>query len=705
MSIARFIREHLGSILDEWEQFARAIPAVSARSPATLRDHAEGILLTIADDLEHAQSEHQQEQKSKGNAPPEAGTSQARKHGSERVLEGFTVNDAMSEYRALRASVVRLWGRQQQLSSAPACVELIRFNEAIDQALTESLAGYSEDKERSTRLYDTLLSASPDLSFIVDTRARLVYGNAALAAEFGESLSQLKGKRLGEQDGIVQEAFEEHVRLAAHTKSTTLGELSRHRRGANVTYEYLLVPVVDNQGRVDAVAGIARDVTQRKASEERYRHSAQYDDLTGLPNRQLFRDRLALEIKRADRTGLPLALMFVDLDGFKEVNDLEGHAAGDELLRQGADRIRACVRDSDTVARLGGDEFTVILTAIRNMPHVDMLAQHLLDELARPFSLDGHSVSITGSIGIALYPHDAGTAAQLLTHADQAMYAAKHSGRNRFSYFTADMRLTAWQHLQRINELRVALAEHQFMVHYQPVIALSGGAIVGAEAQLRWQHPVHGEMAAAEFIALAEEAGLAGRIDEWVLDDALERVREWANLRTAPLFVSINTSSLGLSGEASEQHWKVIIERVNQARLPVTLEITEAMLLSQERTLRKTVQDLARSGVPLCLDGFGNGLSSILSLTRLPLTGLKLAQALVQALREPAPQALARGIIATGHALGIKVTAEGVETQEQKAQLHELGCDYAQGFLFSDALPAAALANLLQVGPDAAPVA
>lgn len=704
MPIASFIREHIGTILDEWEEFARAIPAVRVRSPATLRDHAEGILLTIADDLEHGQSDRQQEQKSKGHAPPLPGISQARQHGSDRVLEGFTVNDAMSEYRALRASVVRLWDRHQQLTGTPACVELIRFNEAIDQALTESLAGYSEDKERSTRLYDTLLSASPDLSFIVDTSARLVYGNAALAAEFGESISHLKGRRLGEPDGIVQDAFEEHVRLASGTKSTTRGELSRQRRGASVTYEYLLVPVIDDQGQVEAVAGIARDVTQRKASEERYRHSAQYDDLTGLPNRQLFRDRLALEIKRADRIGLPLALMFIDLDGFKEVNDLQGHAAGDELLRQGADRIRACVRDSDTVARLGGDEFTVILTAIRDMPHVDVLAQHLLDELARPFVLDGQSVSITGSIGIALYPHDAGTAAELLSHADQAMYAVKHTGRNRFGYFTADMRRTAGQHLKWIDELRVAVAEHQFVVHYQPVVALSGGAIVGAEAQLRWQHPVHGELAAADFIALAEEAGLAGQIDEWVLEDALGRAREWATLRAAPMFVSINKSSLGLSGEASERHWRAIIERVNQARLPVTLEITEAMLLSQARTHRKTVQELAHSGVPLCLDDFGSGHSSMLSLTRLPLTGLKIAPSLVRALREPVEQALAKGIIATGHALGIKVTAEGVETQEQQAQLHELGCDYAQGFLFSDALPAAGLANLLKGQPDAAPV-
>ena len=694
MSITRFIRENLGPILDEWECFARALPIAGNQSRESLRDHAEGILLAIADDLEQAQTDSQQEQKSKGQSPPNTSSSQARMHGADRVLEGFTVNDAMSEYRALRASVVRLWGREQ--SHSAACVDLIRFNEAIDQALTESLAGFSEDKERSSRLYDALLSASPDLSFIVDTEARLVYGNAALATELGQPLSKLKGKRLSDIDGAPQEEFNDHVRLAARTKSTTLGELSRQRRGASVTYEYLLVPVLDGRGQVEALAGVARNVTKRKASEEKHRRRAQYDDLTGLPNRQLFRDRLAHEIKRADRIGLPLALMFVDLDGFKEVNDHLGHAAGDELLRQGADRIRACVRDSDTVARLGGDEFTVVLTEIKNMPHVDLLAQHILDELARSFIIDGHEITISGSIGIALYPQDANRPTELLLHADQAMYAVKHGGRNRFCYFTDEMRNAAWQHMNRIDELRLAIAEHQFVVHYQPIVDLSGGAIVGAEAQLRWQHPLQGELAAEDFINLAEEAGLVGEIDEWVLEDALARASEWNTLLGSAMYVSVNKSSLGLTGMAADQHWKGIIGRVNAAQAPVALEITEDMLLSQSRGTSSMLQRLASSGVQLCLDDFGTGYSSINSLTRLPLVGLKIAPSLVHNLQQRTPYALAKGIIATGHALGIKVIAEGVETLEQKTQLSGMGCDYAQGFLFSEAMTAAALTALLR---------
>jgi diguanylate cyclase (GGDEF)-like protein/PAS domain S-box-containing protein len=700
MTIAQFIRQRLDAILDEWESFARAIPVASKLGTDVLRDHAEGILLAIADDLEQEQSAGQEEQKSTGHAPEADAPSQARKHGADRVLEGFTVNDAMSEYRALRASVVRQWRRAHAAANTPPCQELTRFNEAIDQALTESLAGYSEDKERSSRLYDTLLSASPDLSFIVDADARLIYGNAALAAEFGQPLSVLKGKRLGAPG--VHEQFEEHVRLVVRSASTTLGELHRQRRGAGVTYEYLLVPVIDAQGAVEAVAGIARNITARKASEEKHRRSAQYDDLTGLPNRQLFRDRLTHEIKRADRIQLPLALAFIDLDGFKEVNDLLGHEAGDELLRQCASRILGCVRESDTVARLGGDEFTVILTEIRNMPHVDLLAQHILDELGRLFAIGGNDVTISGSIGIALYPQDADGPAELLRHADQAMYAVKHGGRNRFCYFTAEMRNAAWQHMKRIGELRRAVAERQFVVMYQPIVALDGGAIVGAEAQLRWEHPARGRLPAQDFVELAEEAGLAGDIDEWVLDDALARAGEWRALRGSALFVSINKSSLALTGKDADRHWQAIIARVNGAQAPVALEITETMLLSQAPGARNMLRHLASSGVQLCLDDFGTGYSSINSLTRLPLVGLKIAPLLVHGLQEPAPLALAKGIIATGHALGLKVIAEGVETDQQKVQLADLGCDYAQGFLFSEAMPAPAFAELLKApGPPA----
>ena len=700
MTIACFIRENIQTILDEWDNFARAIPMVTPLSKAVLRDHAEGILMVIATDLESAQSAAQEELKSTGHGPADSAISQASRHGADRVLEGFSVDDTMSEYRALRASVVRLWARSQALAQEPGCAELIRFNEAIDQALTESLRGYASDKARRDRLFDTLLSASPDLSFIVDTETRLIYGNAALANAMGEPLSALRGKRFADVSGHSLEQFEEHVRLVVRSKSTTLGEISRERRGESVTYEYLLVPVTNGGGAVEAVAGIARDVTDRKAAEEKYKHGAQYDDLTGLANRHLFRDRLHHEIKRAERTHLPLAVLFVDLDGFKQVNDLLGHEAGDELLRQAAERMQVCVRGSDTVARLGGDEFAVVLADVKHMPHVNILAQHLLDTLARGFSIGARSVVISASVGIALYPDDASAAAELLRHADQAMYAAKQNGRNRYCFFTPAMRSAAWPHLQRIAELRQAVAGKQFKVLYQPIVALAGGLVVGAEAQLYWQHPEQGQLPARDFTDLVAEAGLAGVIDALVLKDVLDCADAWRQLHGSALYVSIDKSSLALGGKATEQQVKTLIEHLGKDRSPVALEVSEATLLSDAPANTVMLQQLASAGITLCLGDFGAGYASLASLTRYPLSGLRIGSALVLAGLEGQAHSLGSGIVAAGHALGLKIIAEGVETADQEARLRAMECDYAQGAHFFGALDADAVTRLFERRAD-----
>jgi EAL domain-containing protein (putative c-di-GMP-specific phosphodiesterase class I) len=265
------------------------------------------------------------------------------------------------------------------------------------------------------------------------------------------------------------------------------------------------------------------------------------------------------------------------------------------------------------------------------------------------------------------------------------------------------MRNAASLHLNKIAELRRAVAEHQFVVLYQPIVELHGNAIVGAEAQVRWDHPVSGRLPARDFVALAEEAGLAGQIDEWVLSDALARAREWQSMRGTDLFVSINKSSLGLSGKAAERHWQAIIGGARQAPVPVALEISEAMLSSDAPGTSDALHQLADSGVRLYLDNFGSGAASITSLTRLPLVGLKIAPLLVHGLQNPPQLDMAKAIIATGHALGLKVIAEGVETEQQKSQLTELGCDYAQGFLFSDAMAADAMAALLTPAPRVLP--
>ncbi|HZV64102.1 MAG TPA: sensor domain-containing diguanylate cyclase, partial [Telluria sp.] len=440
MRLSDFIPARIEAILDEWQAFARQLPPARRMDPRALRDHAGAILLAIAADLARAQSADQQAAKAQGHAPRPLQESAAELHGAARLSEGFSVDHTMSEFRALRASVLRLWSACPGHVAGEGVDDMMRFNEAIDQALGESLARYSANKERQTRLFETLLATSPDLNYIFDRDGLLIYANRALARLYGMSAGQLPGQNMYALCAPFHSDFEQHARHVIAAKATHRGEMQYRLRGGHaLAYEYLLVPVLDAQGEVEAVAGTARDITERKANEERIRHSANYDFLTDLPNRSLFGDRLEHEVKHAARTGLPLALLFIDLDDFKAVNDAYGHAAGDELLQRVARRISACVRDTDTVARLGGDEFMVILTDITRPAHIDMLSRELLEELAKPFHLARGEARISASIGITLYPQDAILPDELVTNADAAMYAAKHAGRNRYRFFSAAM--------------------------------------------------------------------------------------------------------------------------------------------------------------------------------------------------------------------------------------------------------------------------
>ena len=324
-----------------------------------------------------------------------------------------------------------------------------------------------------------MLSASPDLHYIIGVDARLIYANHALS----NRLATTHEDPLGQPLEALCPALA--TRLAAELRSVIdsgqpLRAEARLPGPDGITYRYVFLPVFNDDGRVDAITGTARNISELKASEEKIYRNAYYDNLTQLPNRALFRDRLEQGVKHAERTGNPLALLFIDLDGFKEVNDRSGHGAGDELLRQSGARISACVRGSDTVARIGGDEFTGILSEIHDLLHIEILAQDILDALAEPFTIGAATHAISGSMGITLCPQDGRTPDELLRNADQAMYVAKRAGRNRFGFFTAEMRDSAWARLKVIDELRHAQTQHQLEVYYQPIVDLADGAIVKA---------------------------------------------------------------------------------------------------------------------------------------------------------------------------------------------------------------------------------
>jgi diguanylate cyclase (GGDEF)-like protein/PAS domain S-box-containing protein len=683
--LSNFIHANIDPIIDTWKNFATDIPSARHMNMATLEDHAREILFAIAADLEQAQSAHEQEEKSKGRGPHSQTESAAERHGISRLLEGFTINETMSEFRALRASVLRLWTASKSVAIDASGSDLIRFNEAIDQAITESLERYSIDKERHTRLFETLLSSSPDLNYIFDVGGKLIYANKSLADLYRKPLSEIIGKHLAELYAPTASELQRQLRQVVESKTTYRGEMPYMLlSGEKATYEYLFVPVISEEGKVEAIAGTARDITERKASEERIKKSANYDFLTSLPNRSLFRDRLEQEVKRSERTGLPVALLFIDLDGFKEVNDRLGHHAGDQLLQQTAHRISGCVRGTDTVARIGGDEFTVILGEVNKTSHIDILAQQILEELAKPFPLLHQEVSISGSIGITLFPQDASTPDDLVKNADQAMYVAKNAGRNRFSFFTATMRDSAWARLKVIDELRHALQQHQLTIYYQPIIDLSAEGIFKAEALLRWNHPHSGVMLPGKFIGLAEEIGLIGEIGEWVLDEAAARARKWSALLGAPFQISVNKSPMEFLSKSPTTNWGARLAALGLAWNSISVEITEGVLLTDSPSVKEKLGSLQKAGFQLAIDQFGTGYSSMIYLKKFDVDYLKIDQSFVQDMTtDTDSRIIAETIIVMAHKLGLKVIAEGVETVEQRDWLKSAECDYAQGYLFS----------------------
>ncbi|PWF55333.1 sensor domain-containing diguanylate cyclase [Massilia glaciei] len=392
LSLAAFIDGNEEAIFKRWERFARGIPAARHLDHSALRDHAAGMLATIAADLRAAQTPLEQSEKSKGRAPRLVGSTQAELHGAERVGLGFSVNDAIAEFRALRASVLQLWGEANKAALSSAGEKLTRFNEAVDQALADSVARFAIEKDEYTRRLDTLLSSSPDLHYIVGVDGRLLYANHALSNLLGIPQHLVPGRNIDDLCPELVPRFRRDLRQVTETGEPLRAEMRRPGSdGAEVTYRYVFLPVLGDDGRVDSVSGTARNISEIKAYEEKIHRNAYYDSLTGLPNRALFQDRLEQNVKHAARTGHALALIFIDLDGFKEVNDRSGHAAGDELLKECARRIGGCVRGTDTVARIGGDEFTVILSEVNDILHVEILAKSILDELAKPFVIGAAS--------------------------------------------------------------------------------------------------------------------------------------------------------------------------------------------------------------------------------------------------------------------------------------------------------------------------
>jgi diguanylate cyclase (GGDEF)-like protein/PAS domain S-box-containing protein len=465
----------------------------------------------------------------------------------------------------------------------------------------------------------------------------------------------------------------------------------------------------DDQLKALAIVGTAQDISERKRSEREIHRLAYYDSLTGLPNRVLFKDRVARAIAHAQRYRYHLGLLFLDLDRFKMINDTLGHNVGDLLLKHVADRLSDSVRHSDSVgrtkdgeqthelARLGGDEFTVLLTNLSDVQDAAKVARRILEALARPFLVGGHEIFVTVSVGIAIFPSDGESVDVLLKNSDTAMYHAKEQGRNNFQYYSNAMNAAANERLVLEGEVRHATEREEFVVYYQPQVDLRSGRIIGAEALLRWQHPQRGLLAPGEFLQAASDTGMIRTIDEWVLRTACRQSRVWQQRGLAVPSVSINVSNSLFHGATLLKAVEEAFAETGLAPDRLELELTESIAMRNVDTSITVLQKLKAMGVQLAIDDFGTGYSSLSYLQRLPVNRVKIDQSFIrELLSHIRPVPIVRAIIAMAHSLQLDVLAEGVEEETQRSLLVAEGCDQAQGYLFGRPMPAAEFEKLLR---------
>ncbi len=432
------------------------------------------------------------------------------------------------------------------------------------------------------------------------------------------------------------------------------------------------------------ISGTLLDITDRKRAETEIEQLAYYDTLTTLPNRTLLHDRLNQAISHAQRDNRSVAVMFLDLDRFKSVNDTMGHAVGDRLLKVVADRLSRCVRDSDTVARLGGDEFVIILTAINHADDVATIAEKIQKILAGPISLGEHEIYTTASIGIALCPLDGGDVNMLLKNADIAMYQAKEQGRNTFQFFSREMNIKALEHLMLETSLRRGLERKEFFLVYQPLLDLKTGNLVGMEALVRWQHPDLGLLLPGKFIPIAEETGMILPLGDWVLAAACRQNRQWQREGLPQLRVAVNLSARQFSQTDLAKRVAEILTTTGLQPECLELELTESTIMSNAEETITILRELKAMGISLAIDDFGTGYSSLSYLKHFPIDRLKIDRSFVcDITTNPDDAAIADAIIAMAHSLKLKVTAEGVEKQEQLAYLSSRNCDEMQGYFLS----------------------
>jgi diguanylate cyclase (GGDEF)-like protein/PAS domain S-box-containing protein len=558
---------------------------------------------------------------------------------------------------------------------------------------------------RSEERFRSLVQNSTDVIALLDPRGTILYISPSVERVSGFRADELVGQnglQLLHPDDLPSATERLAEVLDAPGLVTTMEVRGRHKDGSWLWLEATGMNLLHDQ----SVGGIVinyRDVTTRRKLEEELSHQAFHDPLTGLANRALFRDRLEHALAHRQRSSQPLAVMLMDLDDFKTVNDSLGHEVGDKVLCAVAQRLVQSTRPSDTAARLGGDEFAILVDELMDADEAAAVAERLVDVLREPFEIHGRKLSLRASVGIALATEAEGVD-QLLRNADVAMYRAKGHGRGGYALYEADMHAAVVERLELRHDLERALEEEEFVLHYQPIVVLAGRLVIGCEALVRWRHPTRGMIPPAAFIPVAEDTGFIMPLGRWVLNEACRQTREWqVRYPTEPaLSVAVNLSARQFQQEGLTDEVAGALRESGLAPRDLTLEITESLLMEDTHATMSRLEELKDLGIRLAVDDFGTGYSSLAYLQRFPLDRLKLDKRFVDSIgRGEEGEVLAKAVVNLSASLGLKTVAEGIEMREQVNQLVELGCEFGQGYYFWRALDAAQMEALLQGGrPD-----
>lgn len=559
----------------------------------------------------------------------------------------------------------------------------------VDKSIEEiMLKRLVRETEAERAKLAAIVEFSNDAIFSVTDQGIISSWNAGAEAIYGYTAEEVLEKNISlltpsERSSEVSELYLKALN----------GELIKHfetvgcrKDGKQIIISLTLSTIQDVSGNIAGVSSIARDITERSEMEATIKHQAKHDLLTDLPNRQLFMDFLSLELPQARRNGTKLALLFMDLNGFKQINDTLGHQAGDCLLQEVAQRLRGCIRESDTVARLGGDEFTVLMPDISQSGDLGTVLRKILGIFEKPFMLEGTPVHSSTSIGISMYPDDGSTIDELMKKADIAMYDAKGTARNTYQFYNAEINDRTMKRQEMESFLRQAVGRGELELLFQPLVCSDTRTIVGAEALLRWRHPEQGLLQPDQFLSLAESTGAIVPIGEWVIRNACDHAREWSD-KGYPLSVTVNLSNRQFHHPGLISKTAKILAETGLKPQQLKFEVSENTIMDNIEFSYRSVQELADMGVALAIDNFGSGASSLQWITRMPINKVKIDRSFIRnMLTEPGDMAVVNAVVAMSHNLKMKVVAHGVETEKQLSMVQRSGCDEVQGFLISGPL-------------------